>query len=93
MAEPRLSVVIISYECRDVLLRCLDSLGTALREGDEIILVDNASTDGTVQEVRARHPAVRCIANLENIGFARAVNGALPLARGRLTLLLNPDTT
>lgn len=93
MSECRLSVVIVSFECRDALLRCLDSLRSALHEDDEVIVVDNASTDGTVQEVKARHPGVRCIANPRNVGFARAVNDAVPLARGRLTLLLNPDTT
>lgn len=92
MAERRLSVVIVSYECRDVLLGCLDSLRTALGEDDEVIVVDNASTDGTVEAVRMQHPGVQCIANPQNIGFARAVNAAMPLVGGRLTLLLNPDT-
>src|SRR5207253_1588533 len=58
----------------------------------EVILVDNASADGTVETVRARFPAVRMIANDVNVGFPKANNQALPLARGEYVLFLNPDS-
>jgi GT2 family glycosyltransferase len=58
----------------------------------ETLLVDNASTDGTAEAVRARFPQVRVIASQENLGFARANNLALRQAQGRYILLLNPDT-
>ena len=54
-------------------------------------MVDNASSDGTVEAVRARFPTVRVIANEANVGFPKANNQALPLARGEYVLFLNPD--
>jgi GT2 family glycosyltransferase len=88
-----LSVIIVSYKCLSLLRQCLDSL---LRECGskeiELIVVDNASRDGTTDEVRRSYSAVRLIANTENVGFPAANNQALSVARGRNILLLNPDT-
>ena len=93
MQDPKLSVLIVSWNVRDMLTACLDAL---LREVDgmatEIILVDNASSDDTVAMVRARFPMVRVIANSENVGFPIANNQALREARGEYVLYLNPDT-
>lgn len=88
-----LSICIVSWNCRDDLLNCLESL----REGaagasSEIILVDNASRDGTVEAVAHAFPQVDIIPNAENAGFARANVQAMAVARGRYLLLLNPDT-
>ncbi|MBI5648878.1 MAG: glycosyltransferase family 2 protein, partial [Chloroflexi bacterium] len=58
----------------------------------EIIVVDNASRDGTVEMVRAEFPSARVIANSENLGFTRANNQALAIAQGRYLFLLHPDT-
>ena len=58
----------------------------------EIIVVDNASSDGSVELVRTRFPAVRMIRNQENLGFPKANNQALPLVRGEYILFLNPDS-
>ena len=58
----------------------------------EIIVVDNASSDGSVELVRTRFPAVRLIRNQENLGFPKANNQALPLVRGEYILFLNPDS-
>ena len=58
----------------------------------ETIVVDNASTDGSVAMVRERFPSVRLIENQSNVGFARANNQALALCQGRYVLLLNSDT-
>jgi N-acetylglucosaminyl-diphospho-decaprenol L-rhamnosyltransferase len=87
----RLSVVIVSYECRDVLRDCLRSLVAALSSEDEIIVVDNASQDGTVDMLAASFRDVRVVANTSNIGFAAATNAGVRAACGRLTLILNPD--
>jgi len=92
--EPaQVSACIVSWNVREDLLGCLESLRAGV--GDiraEIILVDNASTDGTVEAVRQRLPDVKLIANGTNRGFAPASNQALAAASGELLLLLNPDT-
>jgi GT2 family glycosyltransferase len=90
--DPAVSVIIVTWNCRDLALRCLGQLGTAdLPGGREIILVDNASADGTVAAVATAFPDVRIIAKTTNAGFAAANNEALAQVRGRYALLLNPD--
>ncbi len=88
-----LSVIIVNYNVRQFLENALTSIGRAL-EGmkGEIIVVDNASDDGSAEMVRAKFPGVRLIESAENLGFARANNLALREARGRYLLLINPDT-
>jgi N-acetylglucosaminyl-diphospho-decaprenol L-rhamnosyltransferase len=93
--EPRrLEAVIVSYECRELVIACLDSLRRhPLRRGRMIVrLVDNASGDGTVDEVRDRYPEVDVIALERNVGFSAANNLVLRSARSPYVLLLNPDT-
>src|SRR5688572_20319673 len=90
---PQLSVLIVSWNVRDMLMACLDAL---LREvagmAAEIIVVDNASSDDTVAMLRREYPAVNVLANAENVGFPIANNQALRVARGEYVLYLNPDT-
>ena len=90
-----LSVVIVSYNVREHLLACLETVCASLKTGGlrgEVIVVDNASHDGTVDAVRAAFPGVEVIANRENRGFAVANNQGIRRARGRVVVLLNPDT-
>ena len=87
--HPTVSIIIVSYNVRDLLLQCLGSLGD--RHG-EVIVVDNASSDGSAGAVREATPHVTLISNDANAGFARANNQALALASGDYLLLLNPDT-
>jgi O-antigen biosynthesis protein len=88
-----LSVIIVNYNVRDYLGNALRSVSEALRGIDgEVIVVDNASDDGSVEMVRSDHPSVKVISNAKNLGFAAANNLALREARGRYLLLLNPDT-
>jgi len=90
----RASIVIVSYNGRDYLRRCLVSLQAHLRAVEhEVIVVDNASRDGTPQMVREAFPQVRLIARDTNAGFAGGANHGLRAARGDAILLLNPDTT
>lgn len=88
---PDLSVIIVAYNCRDELARCLESLA-ADPTAPEMFVIDNASRDATADMVRGRFPAVTLIANAENRGFAAANNQGLARATGRNVLFLNPDT-
>ncbi|MGD9519949.1 MAG: glycosyltransferase family 2 protein [Armatimonadota bacterium] len=90
---PRLSVCIVTWNCRDLVLNCLRTLSEGRNEVSyEVLLVDNASRDGTVQAVRELHPEVTVVSNEANVGFAAANNQAIRLARGEYIFLLNPDT-
>lgn len=89
----KLSVVIVNYNVRLLLEECIKSVENALNgiEGD-IFVVDNNSSDGSVEYIRERFPQVHIIANKENLGFARANNQAIRMTDAEYILLLNPDT-
>jgi len=91
-STPEVSVVIVNWNTRDLLKGCLASIAAETRSAHEVIVVDNASHDGSAEMVRAEFPAARLIANADNRGFAGANNQGLAVARGRHVLLLNPDT-
>ena len=89
----RLAIVIVSYNARVHLERCLESLHAAPPAvAHEIVVVDNASTDGSVAAVRAAWPGVRVIEQTENRGFAAGNNAGIRATAGELVLLLNNDT-
>jgi GT2 family glycosyltransferase len=88
---PDLSILIVSWNVRDRLRACLASLPLA-DERIEIIVVDAASSDGTPAMVRAEFPGVKLLASADNLGYSRGNNLGLAQARGRLALILNPDT-
>lgn len=85
----RVSVIIVSCNTRELLRRCLESLASA---GCEIIVVDNASTDGSEEMVAREHPGVTLIRNERNLMFAKANNQGLRQAHGEYLLMLNSDT-
>jgi GT2 family glycosyltransferase len=92
---PSLDVVIVSYRCRELLRACLDSLlGAGHPAGAlAVVVVDNASRDGTAELVRDAYPAVRLVASPENLGFAKATNLGIRLGTAPYVLALNPDTS
>jgi len=88
-----LSLIIVSYNAADLLRRCLRSVfAHPPAVPFEVIVVDNASTEGNVDLVRREFPQVRLIVNEANLGFAAANNQGLRTCRGEFILLLNPDT-
>ena len=88
-----LTVVIVNYNVKHYLEQCLDSVFAAQGTLDmEVYVVDNNSSDGSVDYLQARCPQVHYIANKDNRGFSHANNQAIRLAQGRYVLLLNPDT-
>ncbi|MGI5835782.1 MAG: glycosyltransferase family 2 protein [Chloroflexota bacterium] len=92
-ATPKLSVVIVNYNTRDLLQACLRSIEKSEEVPSmELFVVDNASSDGSLDMVSEQFPWVRLIACEENRGYAYANNLALRQCRGEYWLLLNPDT-
>lgn len=89
-----ISVIIVSWNVVDLLRDCLISLSRAALGGHtmETIVVDSASSDGTVEMVQREFPQVRLFAQAENVGFTRGNNIGLAEAQGRYLVLLNPDT-
>jgi GT2 family glycosyltransferase len=87
-----LAIVIVSFNARDDLSRALTSLTDTPPARAEIVVVDNASTDGAPEMVRDRFPSVRLVPAGGNLGFARASNLGIRRTASDLVLLLNPDT-
>ncbi len=87
-----ISVVIVNWNAGPALRACLDSLDRAAL-ALEVIVVDNASGDGSTHGLCDRYPRLRLLRNAHNVGFARACNQGLRQASGDLLLWLNPDTT
>jgi GT2 family glycosyltransferase len=89
----KLSVVIICWNDLKVILECISSIRVETSAIDyEIIVTDNASSDGSIAAIRERFPNVRIVENLENGGFAKGNNAGIRVAKGEYILILNPDT-
>ena len=89
----KLSVVIVNYNVKYFLEQCLLSVIKASSQIEaEILVVDNNSSDGSVEYIRQRFPSVNVIANKDNPGFSKANNQAIQIATGEFVLILNPDT-
>jgi GT2 family glycosyltransferase len=94
MQTVKLSVVILNYNTRDELAQCIESVQAGAGGVPvELIVIDNASTDGSAAMVRERFPGVRLIANRVNRYFAAGNNQGIEAAHGEYVWLLNPDVT
>ena len=89
---PIVSILVVSYNTRELTLACLRSVIAETRVPYELIVVDNASSDGSAQAIANEFPHIRLLAERENHGFAKGNNLAAKHARGEYILLLNPDT-
>jgi hypothetical protein len=89
----KLSIVILSYNVKDLLRRALQSIYSTYKGNDfQIVVVDNASSDGSLAMVRKEFPRVHLISSRRNVGFSKGNNLARPVVRGDVVLFLNPDT-
>lgn len=87
------SIIIVNWNTRDILRDCLESVYEQTKDiSYEVIVIDNASSDDSVQMIKSKFPQVILIENAENRGFASANNQGIQIAKGRYCLLLNSDT-
>ena len=93
MTGADVTAVIVTWNSRELVRRCLAALDEHAPRGRslEVIVVDNGSRDGTVDMLRRERPAVRVIANAENLGYTRANNQGIAVASGKFLLLINAD--
>lgn len=92
MPDVDLSVIVVNYNTAHLLEEMFKALNAAAQGlSMQVIIIDNASRDGSVDHIRQHYPEIPLIANDQNVGFGRANNQALPLLKGRQVLLLNTD--
>ncbi len=92
MEAPVFSIIVVSYNTREMTLECLRSVYAETKTPFELIVVDNASTDGSAEAIAAEFPDITLMAETDNHGFAKANNMAAERATAPYILLLNPDT-
>ena len=91
--ETQLSIIIVTHNAKDFLRNCLKSVFEKIKNlSFEVLVVDNASSDGTFEMLKNEFPQVKVIFSKENLGFAKANNLAIKEAKGKYIFLLNPDT-
>ncbi len=89
--KPVLSIVIVSYNVKDLLLECLHSIRNSVSIPHEVLVIDNASADGTCAAVKEMFPEVILTESKANLGFSAGNNVGLKQAKGEYILMLNPD--
>lgn len=90
--DPLVSIIIINYNGKHHLQKCLPSLGAITYKKTEIIVVDNGSDDGSTEYIEKNYPETKVLKNEGNNGFAKANNQGLEVSTGKYILLLNNDT-
>ncbi|UCD58335.1 MAG: glycosyltransferase family 2 protein [Candidatus Hydrogenedentota bacterium] len=89
---PSLGIILVNYNTRDLLVSCLESSKATQDDGVSHVVVDNASSDGSVEALRKAFPEVKVLSNEENHGFAVACNQGAQSVRGDILVMLNTDT-
>ena len=93
MLNVKLSLIIVNWNVKDLLEECIKFVYSQTKKVIfEIIVVDNNSTDGSIEMLEKQFRQIHLIKNNENVGFARANNQAIKQSKGEYILLLNPDT-
>lgn len=87
----RCAVVVVNYNAGELLSACVESVGRQTHPDVELVVVDNASHDGSAQACQKTHPGLRVLASPVNLGFAGGTNLGIRETRGEVVLLLNPD--
>jgi len=88
-----LTVSIVNHNTKDLLENCLNSVYQKTKKiKSEVIVVDNGSSDGSIEMIRRKFPQVKLIENNENVGFSKATNRGIEMSTSRYVLLLNSDT-
>jgi len=89
-----ISIIIVNYNVKDFILNCINSIEThcSMKPAYEIIIIDNSSSDGSVDAIRNKRPHITLIENKKNIGFTRGINQGIAHASGKYIFILNPDT-
>lgn len=90
--QPEVSIIIVNYNVKELLLKCIGSVYQYCKTAFEIILIDNNSTDDSIAAVKSKFPEIIFIENKFNAGFPKANNQGIIVAKGNYILLLNPDT-
>lgn len=91
--EAELSIIILTYNVQNVIIPCLDSVFGYLRPGWEVIVVDNASSDKTINTIKGKkYPGIKIIENQKNLGFSSGNNIVAKKVFSEFVLFLNPDT-
>jgi len=90
--NPDVSIIIVSYNTGDVISECLQSVLSEREHSIEIFVVDNASSDHSINLIKNNYPDVNLIPNTKNLGFGTANNQALKLCKGNYVFFLNPDS-
>jgi len=88
----KISIIIVSWNSSREIVACIDSIYAQNHVPCEVIVIDNASSDNTIELIKNYEKKLRFISNNHNLGFAQATNQGLALAAGNYILLLNPDT-
>lgn len=89
---PEISIIIVNYNVKELLLKCFYSIYNYCKTSFEIILIDNNSTDDSIEVIRNSYPNTILIENKYNAGFPKANNQGITIAKGNYIFLLNPDT-
>lgn len=89
--DPLVSVLIVSYNVRDYLLQCVEAIYANSEVPLEVVVVDNASKDGSAEALAEKFPQAHLVRMRKNVGFGKANNAGFEHCRGRFVLLLNPD--